>query len=293
MAAGLALRADGGRCDSLEGIAARLLAEGRPAMLVEVAEVQGSTPRGNGTRMLVPTQDVYGTIGGGHLEHEAIRIARAALAAGAADTFERRFALGPSLGQCCGGSLALRFERLSPRHLRTWPARVPRFVLQLHGAGHVARALVRALEPLPCLVDWIDERADEFAVARRLRGDVPWPAHIGIECTDSPPAEVARAPRGAMFLVMTHSHALDFAICEAVLRRGDFAFLGLIGSATKRARFARQLRQRGFDDDAVARLTCPIGMPGITGKDPEVIALSVAAQLLQRSAPPAACAIPP
>jgi xanthine dehydrogenase accessory factor len=291
--AGVAPLADRGRCDALEGIAARLLAEALPVMLVEIAEARGSTPRGDGTRMLVPARDVYGTIGGGHLEHEAIGIARAALAAGAPDAFVRRFALGPSLGQCCGGSLALRFERLSRRHLQSWPARPRRFVLQLHGAGHVARALVRALEPLACLVDWVDERADEFAVARRLRGDAPWPAHIGIECTDSPQVEVARAPPGAMFLVMTHSHALDFAICEAVLRRGDFAFLGLIGSATKRARFARRLRERGFDETTVARLTCPIGVRGITGKDPEVIALSTAAQLLQLSAPPAASPIPP
>lgn len=273
-------------------VAAGWLSSGRTAWLVELAEVRGSAPRAAGTRMAVSVDAVAGTIGGGHLELEAIALARQALAAfsdpraaSRAAPFERRYALGPSLGQCCGGTVMLRFAPLDPAALERWPPAAPRFSLQLHGAGHVGRAVVRLLETLPCEVDWIDEREPEFDVASAERGHRPLPAHIHAICVDAPAAEVARLPAGGFVLAMTHSHDLDYAVTEAALRRPDAGFVGVIGSATKCARFVRRLRERGLPERDAARLACPIGIEGVAGKEPEVIAVAVVAQLLQRAGP--------
>jgi xanthine dehydrogenase accessory factor len=147
--------------------------------------------------------------------------------------------------------------------------------LWLFGAGHVGRAVVRALEPLPFAVTWVDGRLDMFPA------DVP--AGVRMLALAMPDLIVDEAPPGAFWLVMTHSHGLDFDICEAVLRRGDAGYLGLIGSRTKRAALAARLLRHGLGDEAIGRLTCPIGLAGIPGKDPGVIAASVAADLLLRA----------
>ncbi|HEY6514195.1 MAG TPA: xanthine dehydrogenase accessory protein XdhC [Burkholderiaceae bacterium] len=254
------------------------LAAGRAAIVVEVIDFKGSVPRETGTRMLVATDAVVGTIGGGHLELQAIEQARSMLAGAGASplpSHELEIALGPSLGQCCGGVLRLRWQALSSAVLSTWPAPGPRFHLQLYGAGHVGRAIARLLADIDCRVSWIDERDSEFP------GEAS-PPHIQRLCVEPVEAEVAQAPHGACFLVLTHSHELDLRITEAVLRRGDFAYLGLIGSATKRARFVHRFEARGIAPATLARLTCPIGVPGITGKEPAVIAVAVLAQLLQQ-----------
>jgi xanthine dehydrogenase accessory factor len=254
------------------------LAAARPAVVVEVLEAQGSTPRGAGARMVVSADAVTGTIGGGHLELQAIADARAALATGtAAPMHEKRYALGPSLGQCCGGVVTLRRTPLDAASLARWPEPAARFHLQLYGAGHVGRAIVRVLGGIDCRVSWIDERDAEFPDRAEL------PPHIECVCVDEVQAEVGSAPAGAFHLVLTHSHALDLAIVEAVLRRGDFGFLGLIGSATKRARFEHRLQERGIGEELLQRMVCPIGVAGICGKEPEVIAVGVAAQLLQHA----------
>ena len=253
------------------------LASGRPAMLVQVIEHRGSVPRETGTRMLVAADAVAGTIGGGHLEWQAIAQARRQLADRQAKPSDQHYPLGPALGQCCGGALTLRTGPLDAPALAGWPATAPLFMLQLYGAGHVGCAIVRLLDDLPCRVQWIDEREDEFPAAASA-------PHIERLCVEPVQAEVRSAPPGACYLVLTHSHDLDLAITEAILRRGDFNYLGLIGSATKRARFLRRLDQRGVSPEVLARLTCPIGLPGITGKQPELIALAVVAQLLQQAA---------
>ncbi len=251
---------------------------GRPAMLVQVLAARGSVPRGAGTRMLVAADAVAGTIGGGHLELQAIQRARALLDAGAgAEPDDQAIALGPTLGQCCGGALTLRTAALDAAALADWPAEASLFDLQLYGAGHVGRAIVHLLDTVPCRVSWIDEREAEFPAT-------PSAPHITRLCVDGVEAEVQQALPGAFCLVLTHSHELDLRITEAVLRRGDFGFFGLIGSATKRARFLARLAQRGVAADALTRLTCPIGVPGIPGKQPELIALAVVAQLLQVAA---------
>ena len=260
----------------LRNIAVQWRAVARPAVVVEVTATRGSVPRETGTRMLVAAEAVEGTIGGGHLEWQAIAEARALLA-GAAVPRVRTVALGPTLGQCCGGALELSLQRLADVDPSTWAAPAPLFDLRLYGAGHVGRAIVRLLADLPCRVVWIDEREAEFP-------DSPDPPHIERVCVDAVDAEVAHAAPGACHLVLTHRHDLDLAITLAVLRRGDFGWLGLIGSRTKRARFEHRLLQGGVEPALLQRLVCPIGLPGIEGKAPPLIALAVVAQLLSHSA---------
>ncbi len=274
----------------LRDIAADWVAIGEPAVVVRVARAQGSVPREAGTRMLVSTTCCEGTIGGGHLELTAIRRARSLLAATmtgghALEPSQEHFALGPSLGQCCGGAVTLEYAALDRVALQAWPVDAPRFFLQLYGAGHVGRAIVRALVPLRVSLDWIDEREDAFA-------DIdPGVSRIRCVSVDAVEGEVEQAPAGAFYLVLTHQHDLDLRITEAIARRGDFAYLGLIGSATKQVRFFRRLAERGITPEVIRRITCPIGVPGIEGKEPEVIAAAVAAQLLQVASAPGLASI--
>jgi xanthine dehydrogenase accessory factor len=270
---------------NLQARALLWLAEGRPATVVEVEAHRGSVPRESGTRMLVSEREVVGTIGGGHLELQAIEHARRLLR-GEPLRVQQHLALGPTLGQCCGGTLTLRYRTLADSAPATWVVTTPRFVLQLYGAGHVGRAIVRLLEGIDCRVQWIDEREGEFPAE-------PSPAHIERLCVEPVEAEVASAPAGACYLVLTHSHDLDLRITEAILRRGDFSYLGLIGSKTKRARFVHRFEQRGIAGAALARLTCPIGVPGIVGKEPAVIAIAALAQLLAVSSAPAVATAEP
>jgi len=268
---------------TLRDIAAAWLAQEQSAILVEVRAARGSAPREAGTRMLVSAADFAGTVGGGHLEWQAIATARSMLEHAELAPSSQHYPLGPALGQCCGGAVTLGYSRLDASALNAWPDPQPRFELQLYGAGHVGRAIVRALAALHVRVDWIDEREEEF------RGDALAPlaplagsnAQIRTLCVDAVEAEVRNARPGGFYLVLTHQHALDLRITEAILRRGDFAYLGLIGSKTKRQRFVHRFEQRGIAAESIARMTCPIGVPGITGKEPEVIAAAVVAQLLQ------------
>jgi xanthine dehydrogenase accessory factor len=160
----------------------------------------------------------------------------------------------------------------------------PPMHIVLFGAGHVGHALVTLLGSLPCVVQWVDERDELFP------DDVP--ANVQVEATDTPEAIVDQAPAGTYFLVMTHNHALDFALASRIMRRRDFAYFGMIGSKTKRVKFERRLLERGVDPARMAEMTCPIGVGGITDKAPHAIALAVCAQLLQvRGARPAAEAV--
>ena len=264
---------------NLRAAALRWLDEARPAVVVEVIAAQGSVPRDTGTRMLVSGDKVLGTIGGGHLELQSIRDARQMLVRGASLPVEQHIALGPALGQCCGGAVTLRLSLLQREETQNWADPPSRFTLQLYGAGHVGRAIVKLLETTPCRVQWIDEREDQFPTSTL-------PAHIQKVCVEPVQAEVDIAAPGCYYLVLTHSHDLDMAITEAVLKRGDFGFLGLIGSKTKRARFAHRFEARGVPLALIERMVCPIGLPGIEGKEPEVIALAVVGQLLSLASSP-------
>ena len=378
-----------------------VVSRGDPCVLVTVAHIAGSAPREPGARMIVTATEVMGTIGGGNLEFEAMRIARERLN-GAADTRAQRhielFPLGPMLQQCCGGAVVLHFEVLTndrsdwlasaagieqnnarallvsrtsslplsgveqnnprsrpvshassssfPRRRESsktlsaesghYPGKmlftqtgatgslgdkgldelaarkaddllsadgVPgsllhplvetqsslpdtsdalffemispsRFQVALFGAGHVGSALVNILAGTSdCRITWVDGRAGQFPPEL--------PSNVEARLSDNPVAEVEDLSGQAYCLVMTHDHQLDQDLCEALLRRNDFAFLGLIGSATKQRRFAQRLREKGISERQLERLTCPIGIPGIEAKEPGVIAVSVAAQLLK------------
>jgi xanthine dehydrogenase accessory factor len=233
---------------------------------VLIAETRGSAPRAAGTRMFVDAHAVRGTIGGGNLEYTALKIAREMLLSGETRR-ERRFALGDSLGQCCGGSVTLIFESKPAVAVEE-----EGFPVILFGAGHVGKEVARILERLPCRLTWIDPRPDMFPAAVG--------ANVKISIEEEPAWMADEAPPGALYLVMTHSHALDLEIVERVLRRNDAAFVGLIGSDTKAAKFRARLRQRGV---ATEKLTCPIGVLK-AGKHPAEVAVSVVAQLLERRA---------
>ena len=253
------------------------------AVLVVVTEALGSTPREVGAPMLVTGTGQHGTIGGGTVEHRCQALARAMLRGGERHRLET-FPLGPTLDQCCGGRMTVALVRLTADdagrfrgtgQVALWlggpvldPAPAPRPVI-VYGAGHVGTALVRALAPLPFALRWVDGRA---GVA---------PAVEGLRCIETPLPEAEAA--GAMHLVMTHSHAVDLEIVAAALA-SDAAFIGLIGSATKRATFLRRLRARGIAEARLSALTCPIGLPGLRDKRPAIIAASVAAQLIQYDA---------
>ena len=258
-----------------------------PAVVVEIVQARGSAPRGAGTRMLVSAVQAIGTIGGGHLEWKALAAAKAMLSAREPGPRRERYPLGPALGQCCGGVVELEFSLLDDSALLRWPEGPPLMHLQMHGAGHVGHAIATLLATLDVRCDWIDERDDAFPPTTTL--GTPWPDSVQRRVVDGAEGEVALAPAGAFFLVLTHDHALDLRITEAALRRDDAGFVGVIGSKSKRERFRHRLAQRGMSDERVARMQCPVGLAGITGKQPENIALAVVAQLMQVAAtrPPA------
>jgi xanthine dehydrogenase accessory factor len=301
-------------------IAATLAQDGTVAV-VTIAAVRGSSPREPGTRMMVRADGrIAGTIGGGALEWQAIALAQQAMKrhpAGSGET--QRFALGPDMGQCCGGHVTLRIEGLVPsdlawltplsealqqdptlpiasspdlRGVRIRHALLPGETLPagaglefgaerptpllLFGAGHVGRALILALAPLPFAIRWIDTRTELFP------GHAP--GNTVSVATSNPVAEIASAPPGAFVLAMTHSHALDLDLMAAALQRSDLPHIGVIGSATKRARFTSQLVRLGLEEARMSRMACPIGLPGLGSKHPAIIAAGIAADLLQRRA---------
>lgn len=257
------------------------LQQGRGAVVVEVLRVQGSVPREAGCRMVVSADDQLGTIGGGHLEWHALHEARRALSKEMLAPVQERHALGPSLGQCCGGVVELRYSMLDAAAVQAWPTPAASMRLCLYGAGHVGAALARTLAELDAEVDWIDVREDVFPES----SIAPWVNAPGIRriVSDSPAHEARHHKPDTLHVVMTHSHALDFDIVESLLRRDDVAWVGLIGSKTKRARFEHRLLDRGLPAHRLRALCCPIGIPGITGKAPAVVAVAVAAQLLMLS----------
>jgi xanthine dehydrogenase accessory factor len=254
-----------------------------PAVLVGVQFTQGSVPREAGTWMAVFADRVLGTVGGGHLEFEAIDRARRILR-GEAAAFSQRFALGPSLGQCCGGVVHLLFEPVDGAGATALCARLRaeldarRMPVALFGGGHVGRAIVAALAPLPVRVLWIDSRDEVFPTGL--------PPQVLTEHSAPVEAAVAQLQAGSRVVVMSFSHAEDLEIVAACLKRlhahDDLPFVGLIGSRSKRAAFIHRLEARGFSGAEIARITCPIGVPGVVGKEPEVIAAAVAAQLMQQ-----------
>ena len=256
-------------------------------VLVRVHSAKGSVPRGTGTWMAVCSDATIATIGGGHLEWQAIAHAKGLLTktllakTSAAEAVDEvmHFKLGPSLGQCCGGALDLRFEYLAPgSHDSLLSSLQPSYqTVALFGGGHVGHAIERALRPLPFNLMLVDSRDEVF------------PAEVGegvvLEHSNPVQAAVADVPTNALVLIMSFSHAEDLDVVVQCLSRqraqADLPFVGLIGSKTKWATFQNRLRERGFSDSEIAHVTCPIGVPHVVGKEPAVIAAAVVAQLLQ------------
>jgi xanthine dehydrogenase accessory factor len=278
-------------------IAKTLETHGTCAM-ISVVKVEGSAPREAGARIVVTPLGFHGTIGGGTLEWHAIAKAQALLGKPAQHKLSSH-SLGPDLGQCCGGRVQLVTEVFARSDLPeakafaareaqgtfTFTGRIlePDFAeqfgdsnrkLYLFGAGHVGRALVLALAPLPFDVIWIDPREGAFPSVA--------PSNVATIQSKNPAAEIAGAPSDSFALVMTHSHPLDLEIIDAVLRNANFAYAGLIGSVTKRARFSKRLREGGVPDENISALVCPIGISSVRSKYPAAIAAATVAQLLER-----------
>jgi xanthine dehydrogenase accessory factor len=248
------------------------------AILVSVHSTRGSVPREKGAWMAVFATHFIGTIGGGHLEFEALASARKRLLGEGGEALVR-FALGPALGQCCGGEVTLHFELVTASDVATLARRLlpVQLPVALFGGGHVGHALVKVLAHLPLNVTWIDSRDEVFPEGL--------PSNVSGEHSDPVHSAVADLVPGSRVLIMSFSHAEDLEVVAACLLRqrekGDLPYVGLIGSKTKWATFQRRLEARGFSEQELAQVTCPIGVPGIVGKEPEVIAVAVAAQLLQ------------
>ncbi len=253
-----------------------LLAQ-EPVVLVQMHEVQGSGPREVGAWMAVAGSAVIGTVGGGRLEFDAIALAQRLLAQPPVERLLQRYPLGPSLGQCCGGVVTLSFEQLSASLVQRLAAGQSRQPVALFGGGHVGRAIVRLLADLPTQVLWVDSRDEIFPTGL--------PAQVRAEHSEPVQDAVRDVAPGSQVLIMSFSHAEDLDVLAACLLRqrekGDLSFIGLIGSKSKWAVFRHRLEARGFTAQELAGVTCPIGLPGIRGKQPEVIALAVVAQLLQ------------
>jgi len=315
-----------------------LTAAGERVVLVTVAGIRGSAPREVGAKMIVSESATIGTIGGGQLEYQCARLACEMLGDDETPAL-RKFPLGTSMGQCCGGVVDILFEPIASRlpawlrdlralHGQREPAVIvthlggatgkcvitaddlfgdsesvaPDIVanarqgleagrtahriddwffedivgtdlnIAVFGAGHVGSAVVKSLSALDCNVRWIDSRRNIF------RGT---PSNARAVETSEPALEVAAMPPRSCYLIMTHSHALDFDICDRILRRGDAIYCGLIGSLSKRRRFEKRFRSQGMQERDLERLVCPIGVAGISGKKPAEIAVSAAAEVLQ------------
>ncbi|WP_226015831.1 xanthine dehydrogenase accessory protein XdhC [Novosphingobium sp. FKTRR1] len=306
--------------DHLRALAGQKPVAMAPVAMISVLASEGSAPRGAGTRMLVTAETPFGTIGGGQLEFRAIEQARAILSQPAGAWRVQDYPLGPLLGQCCGGRVRLLVEHLDPARLG-WlahaaegrvlvsalrPGTIERRVvadaaapplsargdrpregdvlaerigqyrrpLYLFGAGHVGQAIARHATGLPLRLCWFDSRP----LFETIEG-------VATVAEDAIEACLADAADDAAVVILTHDHGLDYRLVRAALARPALALVGVIGSQTKRARFLARLHREGVDGPTCARLTCPIGQPGIAGKEPDVIAIATLAQLLALPAP--------
>lgn len=241
---------------------ARLEENYEPCVMVTVLEDKGSVPRDAGTKMIITRDRLIATIGGGHLEHVATKMAREMILSGEKALKVERFNLGARLGQCCGGMATLSFEPIGTKQNH----------LVLFGAGHVAKALLHIVSTLPFRVTWIDEREDEFPEQM--------PQGVTKLVSDDPVGEVNDMPPNSYYLVMTHNHQLDFELTKAIIDREDSVYFGMIGSLTKRKKFDNRLAQRNYSQEQINTMICPIGISAIDGKHPSEIAVSVAGELI-------------
>ena len=258
----------------------QLRREGSPAVLVTVVAVRGHAPREAGAKMVVGSEHSWGSVGGGNLEESAIRRARELIADGAGEPETQLHRLNVHARnrhgrQCCGGEVTLVLEPM--------PARP---TVAIFGLGHVGYELARILSRLELRLELVDSRADQLEPLR-LAEITDGAADVGVHHLVLGEQILERLPRGAHVLIMSHDHAEDFALCDAALRLPHLGSIGLIGSSAKWSGFRRRLAEQGHPPGTIGRIRCPIGLPEISGKQPAVIAVSVAAALLQTLTAPA------
>ena len=287
--------------------------------LISVIKVSGSTPREVGARIILDDAGRFGgSIGGGNLENSSIQQAQKMLSLNTQNIHIEKHLLGPNMGQCCGGAVTTMIETFTPQQLPEIKIltttevnnsfttigdigthHVTRKVtsntedigltnnhkiietfgqnptpIYLFGAGHVGKALMLHLANLPFQVTWIDSRKSEFPKAT--------PPNFTLIHLNQPHKALAQTPDNAQLLILTHNHDLDFDIAQTALQMNRFAYIGMIGSKTKRARFISKFKKQGLTQQQINQLICPIGLPNIKSKNPKVIAVSVVAELLTR-----------
>jgi xanthine dehydrogenase accessory factor len=244
-----------------------------PGVLVTVIEVRGHAPRDPGAKMVVGTDQTWGSVGGGNLEETAIARSRELIATGAIAPELQRSRLNEHAHnehgrQCCGGEVTLLLEPL--------PARP---VVAIFGIGHVGYELARILCRHEIQLHLVDSRA-EVLDPIRLSEVNAGSADVAVNHAVLGESVLERLPPGAHIVIMTHDHAEDFALCDMALRRPSLASIGLIGSAAKWMRFQAWLAAQGHDRATIDRITCPIGQARLGGKEPATIALGVAADIV-------------
>ena len=301
----------------------RFIAQYERCAIVTVVELFGSGPREIGARMIIAPDGTFtGTIGGGTLEWQALAAAQAMAPCETRIISERKFGLGPDLGQCCGGYVTLAYEQLEKsslgfaRKAAKAEAKGPVWIeslvtahgvdrrivdlseisnpetvydageklvakfgkaltpVYLFGAGHVGQALVSILKKLPLQIVWLDSR--DIEIAQNL------PSNVSFQKPSNLASQIVDIPQGCYVYVMTHSHALDFELSFESLQKTGVDYVGVIGSKTKKARFEKRLREAGLNEMQMQRFHCPLGLESIHGKEPAVIAVSIAADLVQR-----------
>jgi xanthine dehydrogenase accessory factor len=241
--------------------------QGLSYVLITAIVSAGSTPRENGCKMVVTGEAQYDTIGGGHLEFDAIKTAREYLLQGKQSQHIVSYPLSSKLGQCCGGAVKLLFE-VYVNHQQH---------IAIFGAGHVASALVPILAQLPLQISWIDSRQQLFD-----EQTLTFPANVKCIVNDDPVDEISRFTEHTWVLILTHNHQLDYTLAEAFLKQGKTGFLGMIGSQTKAKRFQTRLQHRGFTPKQIEQLDSPIGDTSIPGKLPIEVAISISAQIIKK-----------
>jgi len=235
--------------------------KGKGYVLVTVLASAGSTPRSQGTKMVITDDQTFETIGGGHLEYEVIAFARDLLAKKKQLQSIQYYPLSAKLGQCCGGATNVMFEVINEHCQPLW----------VFGAGHVAKSLIPIVSQLPLQIHWVDQREEMFDVSHNVTQIV----------SEYPADELSDLPANTWIIAMTHSHSLDYEIVKAALTSKQVTYLGMIGSDTKARRFKARLSHQGFTNTEIDKLTSPIGLSEVPGKKPVEVAVSIAAQLIQ------------
>lgn len=239
--------------------------QGNAYVLATVMGAAGSVPRDQGSKMVITANHEFDTLGGGHLEFKVMHKARELIAANEVGNRVEHFPLGASLGQCCGGSVTVLLESFVQKGMH----------LTVFGAGHVAKSLMKILGDLPGKVNWVDNRENMFPEAENL------PANVNVHLMEDPVAMIDTLPMNSQILVLTHNHQLDYQLVEAALKKGEFSFVGCIGSDTKAQRFQMRLQHKGLSETQIAQMICPVGELDIPGKLPMQVAVSMSAQLIK------------